>query len=142
MSSQPAAPDDDLALLRANEPVLAFTRGELFLPTSVERYVAHCSLRGRRGDSAAVELVPARQLALDRLAAARAEFPGWALSLLLVQHPADRRAVRAARKARPRVVNRSATLAAVGLIARIVAVLLRVSLKVRGSVPGGVSTEA
>jgi hypothetical protein len=142
MSTPPAAPDDDLALLRAHEPVLAFTRGELFLPISVERYVARCSLRGRRDDSAAVDLVPAGQLSLDRLAAARAEFPGWALSLLLVQQPAGRRTVRAARRARPRVVNRSATLAAVGLIARIVAVLLRVSLKVRGSVPGGVSTEA
>ncbi|HEV2636626.1 MAG TPA: hypothetical protein VGX23_15855 [Actinocrinis sp.] len=134
--------DDDLTLLRANEPMLAFTRGELFLPISVGRYVARCSLRGRHGDSPAAELVPAGQLTLDRLARARAEFPGWALSLLLVQRPADRRAVRAAHKARVRVVNRSAKLAAVGLIARIVAVLLRVSLKVRGSVPGGVSTEA
>ena len=142
MSSEPAARDDDLALLRANEPVLAFTHGELFLPISVERYVARCSLRGRHGDGGAVELVPAGQLTLDRLAAARSEFPGWALSLLLVQRPADRRAVRAARKARPRVVNRSATLAAVGLIARVVAILLQVSLKVRGSVPGGVTTEA
>jgi hypothetical protein len=142
MSSQSAAPDDELALLRAHEPVLAFTDGELFLPIDAGRYVARCSLRGRHGDSAATELVPAGELTLGRLAAARSEFPGWALSLLLVQRPAGRRAVRAARKSRPRVVNRSATLAAVGLIARIVALLLRMSLKVRGSVPGGVTAEA
>ena len=143
MPSRTLTPDDDLALLRANEPVLAFNRGELFLPIGVDGYVAQCSLRGRRGgDGPAVDLVPPGELDLARLSSARTEFPGWALSLLFVQQPADRRAVRTARKSRPRVVNRSAKLAAVGMMSRIVDVLLRVSLLVRGSVPGGVSTEA
>ena len=34
----------DLALLRAHEPVVCYTRGELFLPTAVGPYVAQCSL--------------------------------------------------------------------------------------------------
>ncbi len=34
----------DRALLRAYEPVVRFTKGELFLPTDVEGYVARCSL--------------------------------------------------------------------------------------------------
>ena len=36
--------DPDLALLRAYEPVLRYTAGELFLPTSVGPYLARCSL--------------------------------------------------------------------------------------------------
>jgi hypothetical protein len=35
---------DDRALLRAHQPVLRFTDGELVLPTSVAGYVAQCSL--------------------------------------------------------------------------------------------------
>ena len=71
-----------------------------------------------------------------------AEFPGYDLALRLVQQPADRRAVRAARRQAPRVISRSAKLAAVGLLARLVDVLVRLSLVIRGSVPGGVTTEA
>ena len=35
---------DDLQLLRNYEPVLRFTRGELFLPMPVEGYLGNCSL--------------------------------------------------------------------------------------------------
>jgi hypothetical protein len=122
--------------------VLAYTRGELFLPASVQRYVTLCSLRGRRGDAPEEELVPAGGLTLERLAGLGAEFPGYDLALRLVQQPADRRAVRAARRQAPRVISRSAKLAAVGLLARLVDVLVRLSLVIRGSVPGGVTTEA
>ena len=34
----------DLALLRAYEPVVRFTEGELFLPTAVGPYVERCGL--------------------------------------------------------------------------------------------------
>ena len=45
-ASQEAAegPLSDLALLRAYEPILAYTRGEDFLPTDVAGYVEGCSL--------------------------------------------------------------------------------------------------
>jgi hypothetical protein len=138
-----AAGQDELALLRAHEPILAYTRGELFLPASAQRYVTLCSLRGRRGDGAQdEELVPAGELTVERLAGARAEFPGYDLALRLVQQPADRRAVRAARRQAPRFISRTAKLAAVGLLARLVDVAVRLSLVIRGSVPGGVTTEA
>jgi len=142
MDGEDRAAADDLALLRAHEPVLAYTRGELFLPASAERYVTLCSLRGRRGEAPDEELVPAGGLTLERLAGLGAEFPGYDLALRLVQQPADRRAVRTARHQAPRVISRSAKLAAVGLLARLVDVLVRLSLVIRGSVPGGVTTEA
>ena len=40
MSDRPA----DLALLRRHEPVLHFTRGEMFLPTRIDGYLQRCSL--------------------------------------------------------------------------------------------------
>ena len=43
--------DPDLALLRAYEPVLRYTAGELFLPTAVEAYLAKCSLWADDGGS-------------------------------------------------------------------------------------------
>lgn len=41
--AQRAVPDD-LSLLRAYEPILRFTEGELFFPTAVGPYIARCSL--------------------------------------------------------------------------------------------------
>ena len=34
----------DEELLRAHEPILRFTHGELFLPADAERYIAECDL--------------------------------------------------------------------------------------------------
>ena len=54
---------EDLRLLRRYEPVLRFTRGELFLPMSVSAYLDRCGLwqapesgRSRRRRAAAVRL--------------------------------------------------------------------------------------
>jgi hypothetical protein len=58
----------DRELLRAYEPVLRFTAGELFLPTSVGPYVARCSLWVGGPDRATAPLVPAGELTLDGLA--------------------------------------------------------------------------
>ena len=62
----------DLALLRAHEPVIRYTHGELFLPTAVGPYVQRCSLwihePGTPPDSAEL-LVPPGELSLDALAA-------------------------------------------------------------------------
>ena len=59
--------DLDRALLRAHEPVVRYTKGELFFPTAVGPYVAQCSLwAGVRGRDATL-LVPAGELTLERL---------------------------------------------------------------------------
>ena len=36
--------DGDLALLRAFEPVIRYTQGELFFPSAIEPYLAACDL--------------------------------------------------------------------------------------------------
>ena len=49
-----AEPLSDLELLRAFEPIVRYTRGELFFPTGVEGYLAECDLLvGRFGATSA-----------------------------------------------------------------------------------------
>jgi hypothetical protein len=58
--------DSDLALLRAYEPVVRYTKGELFLPTAVGPYVAQCSLwTGVRGGDTTI-VVGGRVAAIER----------------------------------------------------------------------------
>jgi len=58
----------DLELLRTYEPVVRFTKGEMFFPSAVDGFVAHCSLWTRGKDDSARQLVPVGQLTLDKLA--------------------------------------------------------------------------
>ena len=144
----PAAPD---LLLRRYEPVLRFTRGELFLPIPVEAYLEGCSLwrsagrgpaPGRRATSerlcAPGELTPAG------LARAGANEPERAMWLRFVQRPLNRRQYRAWRRdpGRARSAPRGSRFAAVGLLARLIDAVLRVSLLLRGRVPGGTAAAA
>ena len=141
---------EDLRLLQCYEPVLRFTRGELFLPMAVEDYVEKCSLwrsarvrrswgRRRHGEQVCApgELTPAR------LAQASAP-PGGNLSLRFVQRPLGWREFRAWRRAagRPRLTAGSSRLAAVGLLGRLIDAVLRLSLLLRGRVPGGTAAAA
>lgn len=138
-----ADPGDDLALLRAYEPVLAYTRGEYFLPTDVQTYVAACSLwRDEQGSDQATELVPAGELDLDRLLKLAGDHADRPLYLRYVQKPATKREVRRWRRGHPTGIRRTGRLAAVGLVARLIDVGLRLSLLIRGSVPGGVMMAA
>jgi hypothetical protein len=132
----------DRQLLRAYEPVLRFTSGELFLPTAVGPYVAQCSLWAGGPDRAAAPLVPAGELTLDRLAELGRGHRAQPLYLRFVQRQLDRREVRGWRRAeRPRLRG-TGRFAAVGVVARLIDVLLRVSLLVRGRVPGGLVAAA
>ncbi len=126
----------EIELLRRYEPILVYTEGEGFFPISVEDYVGCCGLW--RGEE---ELVEAGTLTLDGLVAAAERHPRDTLSLLLVQKPFNRQEVR--RRSRSRLsIAKTGRLAAVGLIARVFDVFLRVSLLLRGSVPGGVAAAA
>jgi hypothetical protein len=61
----------DLTLLRAYEPVVRFTKGELFPPTAVGAYVEQCSLwAGARGGDLTM-IVRQRELTLERLSEER-----------------------------------------------------------------------
>lgn len=133
---------DDRALLRAHEPVLRFTEGELFLPTSVAGYVAQCSLWTGGPRRSAAPLVAAGLLTLHRLAELGERFRDRLLYLRLVQQPLQRAEVWAwRRQTRPRL-NGTARLAAVGVLARLVDLALRLSLLVRGRVPRGLVAAA
>jgi hypothetical protein len=131
------------------EPVLRFTRGELFLPVAVGDYLksavcgGQCVRRSwgmrRPGErvSAPGELTPAR------LAEASAPLSGN-LSLRFVQRSLGWREFRAWRRAagRPRLAAGSSRLAAVGLLGRLIDAMLRLSLLLRGRVPGGTAAAA
>ncbi len=134
----------DLALLRAYEPVVAFTAGELFLPTAVGPYVARCSLwvDDATVDSGGEELVAAGELTLPELARLGRVHRDRPLHLRFVNGPLDRAALRRwRREERPRLRG-SDRLAAVGVFTRLVDSLLRGSLLLRGRVPGGLAAAA
>jgi hypothetical protein len=139
----------DLWLLRRYEPVLRFTKGEHFLPMPVERYLAKCSLwraaagggTSRRGAADQVcapgEITPAR---LAAVAASSSE----GLWLRFVQRPLRRSEFRAWRHEadRARLAAGTSRFAAVGLLARLIDAVLRLSLLLRGRVPGGTTAAA
>lgn len=139
----------ELALLRTYEPVVRFTEGELFLPTAAGPYVERCGLwvapaqvRGAEGRSTAELLVPPGELTLGRLGRLGREHRDRSLQLRLVTGPPDRSALRAwRREERPRLRG-AGRFAAVGLFTRTLDSALRLSLLLRGRVPGGLVAAA
>ena len=81
-----AATSTDVELLRAYEPAIRYTDGELFFPAAVDPYIAECDLFvGRSGRERRI-IVPAGELTIDALTSHRAG-PGETLSMRLVQQP-------------------------------------------------------
>ncbi|WP_245930344.1 hypothetical protein [Allonocardiopsis opalescens] len=134
------AESEELWLLRRFEPVLAYTRGERFFPTDVDGYVRQCSLWRDTAGRGEEEVVPAGQLTLDRLAGARGEWPGTRLHLRFVQKATLREEAQQWRATS--MIARTGRLAAVGLMTRVLDVLMRISLLVRGKVPVGLAAAA
>jgi hypothetical protein len=142
---------NDLRLLRRYEPVLHFTQGELFLPMPVEGYLDGCGLWrsaererawGRRG--AAERLCAPGELTPARLAQAGAPPGAGDLWLRFVDSPLSRKAYRTWRRdlSRPRSAPRGGRFAAVGLLGRLIDAVMRLSLLLRGRVPGGTAAAA
>ena len=142
---------EDLRLLRRYEPVLRFTRGELFLPMPVSAYLARSALwqsarparfPRRRGTGerlcAPGELTPARLAKEGAMPGARD------LSLRFAERPLSWREYRAWRKepGRERFAPGSSRFAVVGLMGRLIDAVIRLSLLVRGRVPGGTAAAA
>ena len=140
----------DLGLLQCYEPVLRFTQGELFLPMPVEDYLGKCSLwrsaGGRRGWvrrhpgerlCAPGELTPARLAQVSTPA-------GRDLSLRFVERSLGWHEFRAWRRnaGRPRLAAGGSRFAAAGLLGRLIDAVLRLSLLLRGRVPGGTAAAA
>jgi hypothetical protein len=139
----------DLSLLRLYEPVLRFTQGELFLPMPVESYLAKCSLwrsvspgRGSRRRAADQVCAPG-DITLTRLAELGAS-SGADLWLRFVARSLRRGEFRAWRRdaGRARLAPGTSRFAAVGLLGRLIDALIRLSLLLRGRVPGGTTASA
>ena len=142
---------DDLWLLQQYEPVLRFTQGELFLPMPVEPYLAACSLwrpagpgRPLRRRRAGEQLCAPGELTPARLAEISAPSSGHDLSLRYVQRPLRRREFRAWRRdtGRARLAAGGSRFAVVGLLSRFIDAVMRLSLLLRGRVPGGTAAAA
>jgi hypothetical protein len=133
----PPQPTDDLTLLRAFEPVVRFTKGEYFFPVSVQRYVAHAALWSDPEAGEPELVAEPGTIDLTALAARGQGTQGLGESLSgIVSGTTQPRASIPVRDRPPRLAGGS-RLAAVGLLARLVDALNRLSLLFRGSVPGG-----
>ena len=142
---------ENLRLLRRYEPVLRFTRGELFLPMAAPAYLATCALwrsaesrrrPWRRGKAerlcAPGELTPARLAEEGSAPHARG------LSLRFTERALTWREYRAWRRApgREQLARGGSRFAVVGLVGRLIDAVIRLSLLVRGRVPGGTAAAA
>lgn len=134
---------DDLELLQRFEPVVRYNRGELFYPMSVGDYVADSALFEAPPRSDPVLLAPSGTLDLPRLAELGRDHVGARLYLQHVEEPLDRGQYRAWRKRPDREKFRfSSRFAAVGLLGRFIDTIMRLTLLLRGKVPGGYAAAA
>jgi hypothetical protein len=129
-----------LELVRRYEPVLCFTAGELFFPMPVDRYLAEAALWSSDPHGRPATQLVDHGLDPDRLAELARTHPQSSLFLRYVPQSLPRRELRAWRRRpdRPRFTGIS-RLAAVGLVGRLIDSLMRLSLTLRGRVPGGLT---
>jgi hypothetical protein len=135
---------DLLTLARRFEPVLRFTQGELFFPMPVEDYLASSALFRRAPGNKVPELVtPAAQLDLPTLISYAAERSTSDLELHFVDKPLNRAAYRRWRRRPDRQeFHGGSPFAMVGMFGRIIDSIMRLSLIMRGKVPGGFAAAA
>ncbi len=132
----------DLELLRAFEPVVCFTKGELFLPTSVGPYVGRCSLWEIGADGQAVRIVPAGELTLNSLCAQGVVDQTRSVSLRFVQEPLNRAEYRRWRRLPREHLTASARFTTTGMFGRLVDAGFRATLLLRGKVAAGLAAAA
>ena len=139
----PDSDPEDLALLRQFEPILRFTRGELFLPMSAESYVAACDLLSGPSSRESAIVIPAGELTARRLAEIGEAPAGHSRYLRFVQQPMNPIELARYNQRPDRSEFRApGRLARVGLLARLLDAALVASLLVRGKVPGGTAAAA
>ena len=134
----------DLELLRRYEPVVRYTQGELFLPMGADEYLAHAALHRTRRDRKGEEvLAEAGTITPDRLAELGREHDQDSLYLQYVEKPLSRKDFRSWRQDpdRPRFTA-SSRFASVGLLSRLIDTTMRLTLLLRGRVPGGYAAAA
>ena len=134
MSESPA----ELELLRRHEPVLHFTRGEMFLPTRIDGYLQRCSLWRSRGRRAHQQLAAVGEVTADNIADLAPGASGSTDYLRFVQQPMDFAGYRAWRSSTDRPsFSAIGRWARVGVASRLLDAGFDISLSLRGVVPGG-----
>ena len=142
LGSDTTQKEADLSLLREYEPVVQYTSGELFFPTAVGPYVAHCSLwTGQRGGKLNL-LVPARQLTLERLSREGVIHQDRPLFLRFVEKPLGRKEYLRWRRIPRARLSTSGRFTTTGVFGRLIDAALRASLLLRGKVPSGLAAAA
>jgi hypothetical protein len=137
-----APPDSDRTLLRTYEPVVRYTRGELFLPTAVGPYVAQCGLWSGVDGGKLTPLVEPGGLTLDRLSVEGLRYRDQTLALRFVEKPFGRADYRNWRKLRAERLSAAPRLITTGVFGRLLDAGLRASLLLRGKVPAGATAAA
>ena len=134
---------NDLQLLRAYEPVVKYTEGELFFPMAVEPYAAAASLWQLDPNRQRRELVPAGELTIERLARQPEPPAGHTLYLRFQNEPLGAVEYQRwrARTDRP-ILQAAGRLTRVGIVSRMISSLFNFTLLLRGSVPGGTAAAA
>ncbi|HYO19260.1 MAG TPA: hypothetical protein VES02_11415, partial [Dermatophilaceae bacterium] len=135
-------PFDELTLLRAFEPVVRVTQGEHFFPVSVQRYVERATLWSDPDVDEVRREAAAGSLDLERLAERSAATQGLGESLSGIVTGVKSGPAILPLADRPARLKGGSRLAAVGLLARLIDALNRVSLVFRGSVAGGSSARS
>ena len=139
----PTSAAGEEAILRRFEPILRFTRGELFFPSPTSGYVERCDLLAGTSTRDRRVLVPEGELTLERLADAGDAAPGEVQFLRFVQEPLNPIELARWRQRTDRpTFHAPGRLARVGLPARLLDAGLVLSLLVRGRVPGGTAAAA
>jgi hypothetical protein len=128
--------------LRAYEPVVRFTKGELFFPTAVDPYVENCSLWsvGPKGDLS--QIVPPGKLTLEGLSAEGIRHRDRALSLRFVEEPLGHAEYLRWRMLPRERLSASGRFTTAGMLGRLLDAGVRASLLLRGKVPAGVAAAA
>lgn len=133
----------DLDLLRAFEPVVHFTRGEFFYPVSASLYVEHAALWSDDQATEPRRAFAARELDLNLLTQHTRATRGLHQSLSGIDVGVDHKvSPRIPIAERPPPLAGASRLASVGVTARMIDALNRLSLLFRGSVPGGSAAQS
>jgi hypothetical protein len=133
----------DLELLRAYEPIVCYTNGELFFPTGTAEFVRGASLWVNGPNGYVRELVPDGQLTPEKLATYDEVPPNHTLYLRLVQEPLHGPAFISWLRSPAHVPFKApGRLARVPLWSRVIDSLFEITLLLRGRIPGGFTAAA
>ena len=132
----------DLSLLRAYEPVVRFTRGELFFPTAVGPYVAGCSLWRGDAEREATCIVATGELTVERLLEEAIRHRDQSLSMRFVHRSLTRGEYRRWRQIPREQLLGEARFTTTGMFGRIAEAGFRATLLLRGTVAFGLAAAA